>query len=81
MEMLHTQRKDNLLNTLEWFHIHNLILQKKQSNDTFTDTNNPTFDIISKHTPHNKTALYTPTFHLLQSLLTTYPNPLLTLHL
>jgi BarA-like signal transduction histidine kinase len=48
MEILHNQKKDHLLNTLERFHTHNLTLQQRQMNDTFTDANKPAFDIIIK---------------------------------
>lgn len=67
MQILLSQKKVHLLTTLEQFHIHNLTLQKQQT-DTFTDTNKPIFSIILKHNSHNTTTLNHP--HLLPPIAT-----------
>jgi hypothetical protein len=46
LKVLHTEKKGQLLNTIEQFHIYNLSKQKQQMNDTFADTHNPIFDLI-----------------------------------
>jgi hypothetical protein len=52
LEILYIEKKRQLLNTLEIFHIYNLNKLKKQMNDTFADTHNPIFDLIIKtHLP------------------------------
>jgi hypothetical protein len=51
MEIIHIQKKVHLLNPSERFHIYNLVRKKQQMNDSFTDTNNPIFDIILKMYP------------------------------
>jgi hypothetical protein len=41
---LHTEKKGQLLNTLERYHIYNLSKQKIHMNDTFADKYNPIFE-------------------------------------
>jgi hypothetical protein len=49
LNILHSEKKGPLINTLEQFHIHRLIKDGLQLNDTYTDTNNPIFDLIATH--------------------------------
>jgi hypothetical protein len=52
VEVLHVEKKGQLLNTLECFHIYNLSKQKQRMNYTFADTHKPIFDlIINTHCP------------------------------
>jgi hypothetical protein len=55
LEILHIEKKGQLLNTLRHFHIYSLCNQKLQMIDTFTDIHNPIFDQVIKHTHHNNT--------------------------
>jgi hypothetical protein len=55
MEILHIEKKSQLLNTLERFHIHNLSIQKLQINDPYTVTHKPIYHLIRRYTYHNNT--------------------------
>jgi hypothetical protein len=46
MEVLHVEKKEQKLNTLERFHIYNLTKKALQMNDMHTETNNPIFDTL-----------------------------------
>jgi hypothetical protein len=48
MDILHIEKNGQLLNTLKHFHMYNLSKQKLRMNDTFTDTHNFIFDLITK---------------------------------
>jgi hypothetical protein len=62
------------MNTWEKFYIHKLSKNNLQMNDTYTDINNPIFDLIDNH--HNKKNQYQPlTPHLTTPLPQTYPTP------
>jgi hypothetical protein len=45
MVILHIEKKGRLMNTLEKFYIHKLSKNNLQLNDTYTDINNPIFDL------------------------------------
>jgi hypothetical protein len=49
MEVLHIEKKGQLLNTLKRFHIYNVSKRKLQMNDTYQDTHNPIFHFDTKH--------------------------------
>jgi hypothetical protein len=49
LNILHCEKKGPLLNTLEQFHIHRLTKDRSQLNDTYTDTYNHIFDLITTH--------------------------------
>jgi hypothetical protein len=46
MDIIHTTKKGNLLNTLERFYIYDLSEKKLQMNVTYTVTFNPIFDLL-----------------------------------
>jgi hypothetical protein len=52
MDIIHTAEKGSLMNTLERFYIHDLSSKKLQINDTYTDTYNPTFDLLINNNIH-----------------------------
>jgi hypothetical protein len=47
LNILHHEKKGPLMNTLKQFHIHRLKKDNLQLNDTYTDTYNPIFDLIT----------------------------------
>jgi hypothetical protein len=49
LHILHCEKKGPLMNTSEQFHIHRLTKDNLQLNDTYTDTYNPIFDLITTH--------------------------------
>jgi hypothetical protein len=49
MDILHIERKDPLMNTLERFHVYNLSKENLQMNDTYADTYNPVFNLITNY--------------------------------
>jgi hypothetical protein len=55
MEILHIEKRGQLRNTLERFHLYDLSIQKLQMNDPYTATHNPIFDIIIRYTHYNNT--------------------------
>jgi hypothetical protein len=52
MKILHIEKKEHKLNTLERFEIYNPTKKSGQLNDTHTVTHNPIFDILIKTYPH-----------------------------
>lgn len=46
MEILHIERKGQMLNTLENFYVYKTTKQGLQLNDALIDTYNPVFDIL-----------------------------------
>jgi hypothetical protein len=50
LEILHTEKKGQLLNTLERHHIYDLSKHKKQINDAFANKHNPISELIIKNT-------------------------------
>jgi hypothetical protein len=46
MKILHIEKKSQILNTYERFHIYEISKQNMQLNDTFTETYNPIYDMI-----------------------------------
>jgi hypothetical protein len=68
MEILHLDKKGQLMNTWERFHIHRLSRDDLQLNDTYTDTHNPIFTLINiysqeintDHPSHGNTPPLTP---------------------
>jgi hypothetical protein len=53
MEVLHLNRKGQLMNTWERFHIYKLTKDGLQLNDTHADTHNPIFKLINNHVKEN----------------------------
>jgi hypothetical protein len=49
MEVLHLNKKGQLMNTWERFHIYKLSKDRLQLNDTHTDTHNPIFKLVNNH--------------------------------
>jgi hypothetical protein len=49
MDILHIERKGQLMNTWDRFHIYKLSSNKLQLNDTYTDTHNPIFNLMKNH--------------------------------
>jgi hypothetical protein len=49
LNILHREKKGPIMTTLGRFHIHKLTKDKLQLNDTYTDTYNPIFDLITTH--------------------------------
>jgi hypothetical protein len=49
LNILHLEKKGPLMNTLEQFHIYRLSKDNLHLNDTYTDTYNPIFNLITKH--------------------------------
>jgi hypothetical protein len=49
MDILHIERKGPLMNTLERFHIYNLSKENLQMKDTYADTYNPIFNLITNY--------------------------------
>jgi hypothetical protein len=49
LSILHVEKKGPLMNTLEQFHIYRLNKDNLHLNDTYTDTYNPIFNLITKH--------------------------------
>jgi hypothetical protein len=72
MDILHIEKKGRLMNAWEKFYIHKLSKNNLKLNDTYTDINNPIFDLIDNH--HNRK------INTNLSLLTPLPLPRLTLH-
>jgi signal recognition particle GTPase len=52
VEILHTEKKEQKLNTLKRFQVYNLTKKALQLNDTHTERHNPIFDILIKICPH-----------------------------
>jgi hypothetical protein len=46
MKILHMEKKGQMLDTYERFHIYEISKQNIQLNDNFADTYNPIYDII-----------------------------------
>jgi hypothetical protein len=46
MKILHIEKKSQILNTYERFHIYEVSKQNMQLNDTFTEAYNPKYDMI-----------------------------------
>jgi hypothetical protein len=53
MEVLHLDRKGQLMNIWKRFHIYKLSRDGLQLNDTYTDTHNPIFNLINNHFSKN----------------------------
>jgi hypothetical protein len=51
MKILHIEKKSQILNTYERFHIYNVSKQNIQLNDTFTETYNLIYDTILTNFP------------------------------
>jgi hypothetical protein len=49
MKVLHIEKKEQKLNTLEKYHIYNTTKKGPQLNDTFTNMDNPIFDVLIKY--------------------------------
>jgi hypothetical protein len=49
LDILHIERKGPLMNTLEWFHIYKLSKENMHMNDTYADTYNPIFNLITNY--------------------------------
>jgi hypothetical protein len=49
MKVLHLNKKGELMNTWERYHIHRLSRNDLQLNDTYADVNNPIFKVIDSH--------------------------------
>jgi hypothetical protein len=46
MKILHIEKKNQILNTYEIFHIYEASKKNMQLNDIFTETYNPIYDMI-----------------------------------
>jgi hypothetical protein len=60
MEILHLDRKGKLMNTWERFHIYKLSKEGIQLNDTYADTHNPIFKIISNQAKKTEHLIFLP---------------------
>jgi hypothetical protein len=49
MDILHIEKKEPLINTLEQIHIYSLWKENLQLNDIYTDIHNPIFNVIINH--------------------------------
>jgi hypothetical protein len=49
LDILHIERKGPLMNTLERFHIYKLSKENMHMNNTYADTCNPIFNLITKY--------------------------------
>jgi hypothetical protein len=54
MEILHLDKKDQLMNTWERFRIYKLSRDGLQLNDTYTDTHKPIFQLVNSHFSKNQ---------------------------
>jgi hypothetical protein len=54
MEILHLDKKGQLMNTWERFHIYKLSKDGLQLNDTHTDTHNPISKLVNNHFEKNQ---------------------------